>query len=138
MFYPATPTPASGTTPVTDISNYGPKVSRANNAAVTPSTNPDDGSSRAAITLGYAGVAMNACAAGGLVEVAGVGSVVPVLTSAVAIARGAGVGSANSGGSCVVWSGTAGEKVGVVIKANAVAAPGLGSTSYALCFVNPA
>jgi len=138
MFYPGTATPATGATPVTDISNYGPKVSRANNAAVTPSLNPDDGSTHAAITLGYAGVAMSACAAGGLVEVAGVGSIVPVATTAVAIARGAGIGNATANGLCVLWTTGDGAKLGNVIKQNVVAAPGLGSTSYALAFVNPA
>lgn len=137
--WPGMATPGiTGGVPVTDVAFMGPKLSRANNAAVTPSVNPPDGSSVAAITTGYAGVALNACAAGGMVQCAGPGSIVAVLTSSVAIAKGAAIGSANGSGLCVVWSTTVGERLGTVIKQNVVAAPGSGSTSYAIALINPA
>lgn len=88
--------------------------------------------------LGFVGVAYSQAAAGIAVEVAGPGSLIAALTSAVAIAAGAGVGDGNASGQMVATS-TVGAICGTCIKPNSATAQptGMGTTAYVAMFVMP-
>lgn len=89
-------------------------------------------------SVGFIGIARSNIAAGKAGPFAGIGSILCVKSTTVALTVGVTVtGSATAGQVAVDATPLTGETVGQVIKTNTVAAPGTGSTSQAGIIFNP-